>query len=278
MNYVRITQWLPLILVACAPTLALSEQKAGTQTNSSEVDAEKPRPPIGVWDVEHLAVDEQNRMHWQFVPDDPSLVGRSLFVDRAHVRFNGSRLICPQSQWTPHQVTWQRVLSSFPRPTDGGRAPLPEPLDFNLTVTPTAKIWVFPVCPRDRTKSTDFLKGTWLALLSAERLVMRDDSAAALLFLRRRPDHAPVAASFECSQAESVVEKTICSDYDVAAWDRSLSAAYRMAEERSGATSELVESQREWLAERDTCGADVACLRQKMSNRTSDLASLWSNF
>jgi uncharacterized protein YecT (DUF1311 family) len=50
--------------------------------------AEEQAPPaalIGSWDVEHVAVDEQDQMHWDVRPDDPQLLGRELTIQQGTI-------------------------------------------------------------------------------------------------------------------------------------------------------------------------------------------------
>ncbi len=63
--------------------------------------------------------------------------------------------------------------------------------------------------------------------------------------------------SFSCSGNLSPTEEAICSDPELAAWDRAIAKVYRV-QGHDGSVSFV--DQRRWLAERDECGADRACL------------------
>ena len=70
------------------------------------------------------------------------------------------------------------------------------------------------------------------------------------------PGNAP---SFSCSGNLSLSERAICDEPELSAWDRAIALLYPV-----GRKSEIltISQQREWLASRNKCGADKACLRQ----------------
>lgn len=63
--------------------------------------------------------------------------------------------------------------------------------------------------------------------------------------------------SFTCTGNLSPTEKAICSDTELAAWDRAIAKVYRV-QGHDGSVSFV--DQRRWLAERNECGADRDCL------------------
>lgn len=91
---------------------------------------------------------------------------------------------------------------------------------------------------------------------------------------------AAAAAGFPCSKAATPTEKAICADPALSALDGRLAATYRAALERlSGASPEegaagaaVKADQRVWLRERDSCGADAACLRRAYDGRMAVLS------
>jgi uncharacterized protein len=74
------------------------------------------------------------------------------------------------------------------------------------------------------------------------------------------------AASFDCSKATSMVEKTICSSKKISSLDEKLAAAYQQSL-ATGSNKELLKrQQREWLIMRNTCG-DGKCIEEAYLNR-----------
>ncbi len=63
--------------------------------------------------------------------------------------------------------------------------------------------------------------------------------------------------SFACIGTLTSTEKVICTDPELAAWDRSVAKVYRV-QTRDGGVSFV--DQRRWIADRNRCGADRACL------------------
>jgi hypothetical protein len=245
---------------------------AAIASSRSIVDTPVPSSLTGTWDVERVLVDGQDQMHWGYRPNDPQFVGRELMISTSEVRFNGSMLGCKQSTWVPHATTWGYLIGKgFPRSPDGGRKATPVPADFELRVSKTAKATAYLLCPRPEDRESSFVSGTWLAIQDADSAALRIGSAA-LLILTRRPPTARPRASFPCEKAGTPTEKAICASFPLAAWDRSVAAAWR---ERiaadSGAVEQLRGEQKEWLSERDRCGADAQCLRDKMIQRVRDL-------
>ena len=75
--------------------------------------------------------------------------------------------------------------------------------------------------------------------------------------------------SFECATARTATEGAICSNDELARFDRQLDSEFSLAVSNitspaAGGTQSDVDdfrsSQKSWLARRNRCGADVACI------------------
>jgi uncharacterized protein len=96
---------------------------------------------------------------------------------------------------------------------------------------------------------------------------------------------APAAAanpSFPCTGALMPTEKVICSDETLAALDRKLATAYKnkfdgLPVESANALDIVVRSlaitQKAWLAHRNSCGTDWACIRKAYVTRIAALTA-----
>ena len=84
---------------------------------------------------------------------------------------------------------------------------------------------------------------------------------------------APAAAaspSFPCAGNLTATEKVICADDNLAALDVALAATYMSKLENPGPRDYLLDdprdaipiTQKAWLAHRNSCGADRACIRK----------------
>jgi uncharacterized protein YecT (DUF1311 family) len=67
----------------------------------------------------------------------------------------------------------------------------------------------------------------WFINLGNDRLAM-DWRRESILILRRLGNNAKPVASFDCTHAGTIAEKTICSDAGLAAYDKSLAQAYNL--------------------------------------------------
>ena len=74
------------------------------------------------------------------------------------------------------------------------------------------------------------------------------------------------AASFDCNQAATEVEKLICSDTELSRLDDILVEEYRLALERTGNPWNLVLEQRKWLVKRNACN-ERTCLVDTYTSR-----------
>jgi uncharacterized protein len=104
--------------------------------------------------------------------------------------------------------------------------------------------------------------------------------AIILLLWQQTPPAVAATPSFPCTGALSPTETVICADDSLAALDRALAAAYRnkfdgMPVESGNALEEVVRSlvvtQNAWLAHRNSCGADRACIRKAYQARIAGL-------
>jgi uncharacterized protein YecT (DUF1311 family) len=230
-----------------------------------------PAAVLGTWDVEKVAVDLQDQMHWDYRPDDPQYLHRTLTIDAQGIRFNGSNYACKQARWQARQVTWGTLLAKgFPRPTNGGRKAIPTPRDFELPVATGTTLVAYQLCPSLEPKAA-FPASAWLAVQGPDSLALRMD-ASGLMILKRRPPGARPRASFPCEKATTVTEKALCADFALAAWDRSVALAFRQASGRRSAGSDLVDEQKAWLKKRDACGANSECLETEMFQRVTELS------
>ena len=87
--------------------------------------------------------------------------------------------------------------------------------------------------------------------------------------------------SFPCTGNLTSTEKVICSDDGLAALDVALAAAYKSKLENPGPRDYSLDdprdaipiTQKAWLAHRDSCGADKACIRKAYAIRTTALTA-----
>ncbi len=99
-----------------------------------------------------------------------------------------------------------------------------------------------------------------------------------ILILDRVPTDAKPDPSFHCAQARSQTEHAICASLPLASFDRSVSEAYKMAENNCDSDSicrkKRHKQQTAWINKRDKCGADTQCLISTMQDRVEQLMEL----
>lgn len=80
------------------------------------------------------------------------------------------------------------------------------------------------------------------------------------------------AASFNCDQASTKVEKLICSNTQISKLDEELSSAYKNALAKENNSQQLKNEQRAWIKKRNSC-IDSECLIIEYKRRISELRS-----
>ena len=81
------------------------------------------------------------------------------------------------------------------------------------------------------------------------------------------------AASLPCEQARSPAERSICDGWRLQQLDRNMSRKFYALVDQAPKdwTYRLRREQKDWVARRDACGANRACLRQKYRQRIRQL-------
>jgi uncharacterized protein len=236
-----------------------------------------PAPPpeiAGTWDVEQVAVDAQDQLHWGTKPNDPQLMGRTLVIEAGHVQFDdGKRIGCKPGDWRHRATTWAVLIGKgFPRPAMGGRSATPTLQDFGLQKEKNEKVTTYALCPGKGGKAGPSPTDAWVAMASSDRLAFHHDNQV-LLLLKRRPKDAQPTPSFDCAKSVSPTEKAICGNFDLASWDRSVALAFQQALERQPPEKKtsLRRTQDAWLKERDACGAKQECIDEQQWRRVEAL-------
>jgi hypothetical protein len=222
---------------------------------------------VGTWEVTRVAVDENDQPHWNSHPDDPKLMGRELVIEPDHVRFNGGKEPnCKPARWRETSATWRELMDDLRRSPDS----VPAPADYGLKVARKAKVTVVSVCATLGPEAGPVREEPYLIQEGPDRLVMHFDNQTLLIFSRRKAGATPTP-SFPCAKASLPAEKAICGSFTLAAWDRSVALGWHRLLEL-GPSSEDRDRQKAFLRERNSCGADAACLEKVMSQRTTELA------
>jgi uncharacterized protein len=104
---------------------------------------------------------------------------------------------------------------------------------------------------------------------------MRSLFAAFVAALILAPVTADAAeyAPLNCAKAKSAAEKSICKDYALGRLEARMATLYAVATSlvAMGQRGDMLGAQRDFLQERENCGADAACIRGKYDARIADL-------
>ena len=82
------------------------------------------------------------------------------------------------------------------------------------------------------------------------------------------------AASFDCARARTASERAICGNRSLEDRDVKMATLYsvvRQFQGGMGALGAIRDRQTEWLAQRELCGASVACIRRSYDVRIAEL-------
>lgn len=79
------------------------------------------------------------------------------------------------------------------------------------------------------------------------------------------------AQSFNCNTARRADEQAICDNSELSRLDRQLNRIYRNALREVGNPSRLLRRQRDWLADRRSCGWSESCIRRAYTSRIGEL-------
>ncbi|WP_420895833.1 lysozyme inhibitor LprI family protein [Yersinia bercovieri] len=96
---------------------------------------------------------------------------------------------------------------------------------------------------------------------------------ASLFMIALTPSLYASAASFDCKQAASIDEKTICADRTLSEKDVQMTTTYNLLKGLllMGARGALQDEQGKWLKKRQQCGTNSTCLSQLYDQRIGTL-------
>jgi uncharacterized protein len=81
------------------------------------------------------------------------------------------------------------------------------------------------------------------------------------------------AAGFDCAKAASATERAICADTSLTQMDGQMADLWAKLHAASGDPA-VRQAQRQWIAQRDTCGSNIDCLKKSYRQRLDALRQL----
>lgn len=85
-------------------------------------------------------------------------------------------------------------------------------------------------------------------------------------------DYSPL----DCAKAATPTELTICKSYELGQDEARMATLYGIAISlvAMGQRAEILEDQRDWLEEREACGATTSCLNERYETRIKELNAI----
>jgi uncharacterized protein len=93
--------------------------------------------------------------------------------------------------------------------------------------------------------------------------------------LAKATDYAPI----DCSKADSIAQRTICSTYSLGQAEARMATLFGIATSlvAMGQRGDIGDAQLRWLKTREACGESVACLAKAYSERIRELNKVISD-
>ncbi|MBP2168771.1 uncharacterized protein YecT (DUF1311 family) [Erwinia toletana] len=227
-----------------------------------------------LWQVQKVKIYDyaQRRLYYQ--RNDDRLVGRFIqFSDNGITSGYPFFIDCQQPAYS---ISNQSVEDFIGKTVGAGNSASAE--DYDLKDIADHNIKLIDV----QCKTGYFAGGdgvpTSVAMISPTEILMNWADGTVLQLQAVQKEN--IKPSFNCEKASTPAEKTICSNYQLAAWDTSVNHSYqttrKMAKEIGGndILKQIEGSQKIWLKSRDTCTSDQQCLQQSMSDRLETLANI----
>lgn len=276
MNNINKASW-PRTFLACGLVTCAISVASHAKEMPARTDSILPASVIGTWQVAEVHVDTGATRTLRYQLNDPRLTGRIFTIDTNSLSTNTPE---EKSCAEPKVATRIKTVANLIETSMAGRATPPEvpkQKDYNVRFPADAKSDAFTVNCKTGVWAASLgrqggVSGAWVVVLPQNKLAIRwyDET---ILILNKMPENAKPIASYSCQKASTSVEKTICGSVPLAAYDRSVAESYAYVAKQlkeaqnSDALNRLKTEQKEWLAKRNSCGAEVGCLEKSMSDR-----------
>ncbi|WP_407150436.1 lysozyme inhibitor LprI family protein [Bradyrhizobium sp. ORS 86] len=88
------------------------------------------------------------------------------------------------------------------------------------------------------------------------------------------PGHAASYSALDCAKASTAAETTICKSYALGQDEARVATLFGVLTSlvAMGQRSDLVDTQRRWIASRERCGSNAECLSRVYATRINELS------
>lgn len=229
----------------------------------------------GLWQVTQVNIDNETTRTLNYQLNDPRLLGRVITISTKSIENNlPEKDVCT----APTLSIERSTLNQFIGKSMGGDKSI-SAKNYSLKENGQAEVSLFKIaCHSGSFGPSDNGVGSSFAALNPQKMLVNWYDGS-LLQLERLPKAPKPAASFDCAKSKSIVEKTICSDFNLSAYDKSVSQAWLLAKKQATDVGDkklaasLNSTQKSWLLQRDKCRDDKDCLADTMQKRIDALTS-----
>lgn len=222
----------------------------------------------GEWQVEKVFINTETERTLNYQFNDDRLVGRFLSVTPQGISTTlpgGSH--CQSPSMEKHSSTLDAWVANTQSLPEEDAAKIYEPgLDGNTKIQAENII-----CASGHFTSGDVNGDVSQAFVNQRLLLNWTDGT--ILLLSSVDKNSKPQTSFDCAKADSVEEKAICGDRELAALDNSVARSYKAFRQEAVLTgnndleNKIQSQQKAWLSQRNSCNGDVQCLKKLMNNR-----------
>jgi uncharacterized protein YecT (DUF1311 family) len=247
--------------------------------------AQVPDTLKGTWQVVEVHVNTESSRTATYGWNDPALRWRMFTFSDAQVSDDApEQSDCQAPQAKVSRMELGKLFGTSLAAT-GYPVQRAAPADYAFKSSPAETVDVISLICRQGLWQAGLgadggLQGAWMYFAADGRLVLRWYDETVLVLEHLTTDATP-QASFNCAKASSPVEKTLCGSLQLAAFDRSVAEAYKIARDEvkddPAQQGSLLTSQRNWVHQRNTCATDTACLLASMKARLHQLAAVGQN-
>jgi hypothetical protein len=229
--------------------------------------------PSARWLVQRVFTDPRlNNSQRTIYNDDPRLLGRHITIERGRAEIDDGSGPCPALGRRVVRISASKLLEHQLRGKPGNTSLrlIAQKLGLQTGLVPITTY----SCLQPASKSAGMV---WSGLssfpLSGGRLGLIYGGEAVLVLTIDRGGNIVASA---CDNGNPS-ERTICADRGLTAWARSVALALAIRRDGNNDfvaaddTAALQQNQAQWQIERDRCGTDRTCLRDRMIERTSVL-------
>ncbi|WP_082022432.1 lysozyme inhibitor LprI family protein [Enterobacter sp. Bisph1] len=230
-------------------------------------------PLQGEWQVEEAFVNTETERTLNYQFNDDRLVGRFLSITAQGISTTlpgGAN--CQSPTFKESSTTLDAWIAATQSIDEKGAAKA-----YDLGLEGNAKTQVETVtCATGHFANGS--PGGNASLASINQRLLLNWTDGTVLQLKPVDKNSKPQPSFNCVKAASASEKAICGDRELASLDQSVARSY--ASMRTEAVTvgnkelekKLQTQQKAWLTQRNSCNADVQCLKKSMNDRLETLA------